>query len=80
VDIYPQVRQTLSPPPDCAVSFHVTNQFLAKTVGGGPALVITVNGVPLAPLDRTLATARRLVDWRAAVTVEAIQRTLGRQR
>ena len=40
----------------------------------------SINGVPLAPLDRTLATARRLVDWRAAVTVEAIQRTLGRQR
>jgi len=40
----------------------------------------SINGVPLAPLDRTLATARRLVDWRAAVTVEAIQRTLGRPR
>src|SRR3970282_1349452 len=48
-DVFPLVRQTLSPPADCSVSFHVTNAFLAKTAGGGPALVISVDGVPLSP-------------------------------
>jgi len=35
----------------------------------------SINGVPLAPLDKTLEIARQLVDWRATVTVEAIRRT-----
>jgi hypothetical protein len=38
----------------------------------------SINGVPLAPLDRTLALARRLVDYRAETTVAAIRAQLGR--
>ena len=34
----------------------------------------SINGVPLAPLSRTLAIARELVDWRATVTADAIRR------
>jgi creatinine amidohydrolase/Fe(II)-dependent formamide hydrolase-like protein len=33
----------------------------------------SINGVPLGPLDRTLAVARRLVEYRAEVTVNALR-------
>jgi len=39
--------------------------------------LFSINGVELAPLDRTLELARRLVDAQAAVTVEAIRRRIG---
>ncbi len=38
----------------------------------------SINGVPLAPLDRTLALARRLVDYRAETTVAAIRARLAK--
>jgi len=38
----------------------------------------SINGVPLAPVEQTLALARRLVDAQAEITVEAIRRRIGR--
>jgi creatinine amidohydrolase/Fe(II)-dependent formamide hydrolase-like protein len=38
----------------------------------------SINGVPIAPLDKTLAIARRLVEYRADVTVKAIRAALAR--
>jgi hypothetical protein len=35
-----------------------------------------VYGVPLAPLENTLAAARHLVDYRADITVEAIREAM----
>jgi creatinine amidohydrolase/Fe(II)-dependent formamide hydrolase-like protein len=39
--------------------------------------LFSINGVPLAPLDRTLELARRLVEFRAATTVAAIRKARG---
>ena len=38
----------------------------------------TINGVPLAPLEKTVAWGRRIVDYRAELTVAAIRKALGR--
>ncbi len=37
----------------------------------------SINGVPLAPIDKAVAAGRRLVEYRADVTVRAIKRALG---
>ncbi|MDB6168177.1 MAG: hypothetical protein JWM88_1041 [Verrucomicrobia bacterium] len=37
----------------------------------------SINGVSLAPLDTTLAMARRIVDYRATVTVDAYHKLIG---
>ena len=37
----------------------------------------SINGVALAPADKTIAMGRKVVDWRAGVTVEAIRKVLG---
>jgi hypothetical protein len=37
----------------------------------------SINGVALAPADKTIAMGRKAVDWRAGVTVEAIRKVLG---
>jgi len=37
----------------------------------------SINGVALAPAERTIAMGRRAVDWRATVTVEAIRKAIG---
>jgi len=47
--IYPEIWETLTPPPDCSVSFHVTNEFLGDIIGGAAGLVITINDVPQVP-------------------------------
>lgn len=39
--------------------------------------LFSINGVPLAPLDKTLELARRLVAFRAATTVAAIRKARG---
>jgi hypothetical protein len=36
----------------------------------------SVNGVSLAPLDKTLEMARRIVDYRATATVDAYRKQL----
>jgi creatinine amidohydrolase len=36
----------------------------------------SINGIPLAPIDRAVAAGKRLVDYRAEVTVAAIRRAL----
>jgi creatinine amidohydrolase/Fe(II)-dependent formamide hydrolase-like protein len=38
----------------------------------------TINGVPLYPLENSIAIGRRAVDYRAAVTVSAIRKVLGK--
>jgi hypothetical protein len=38
----------------------------------------SINGVPLAPLEKTLAMARRIVEYRADVTVAAIRTALSK--
>ncbi|MFN7932221.1 MAG: creatininase family protein [Bryobacteraceae bacterium] len=38
----------------------------------------TINGVPLAPLQKTVAWGKRIVDYRAEVTVAAIRKAIGR--
>ncbi len=35
-----------------------------------------INGVELAPADKTIAMGRRIIDWRAETTVEAIRKAL----
>lgn len=42
--------------------------------------LFSINGVALDPLDRTLALARRLVDYQAEVTADAIRRAVGEGR
>jgi creatinine amidohydrolase/Fe(II)-dependent formamide hydrolase-like protein len=37
----------------------------------------SINGVALAPADRTIAMGRKAVDWRASVTAEAIRKAIG---
>jgi creatinine amidohydrolase len=37
----------------------------------------TINGVPLAPADQTIAMGRKAVAWRASVTVAAIRKAIG---
>ena len=37
----------------------------------------SINGVPLAPAERTIEMGRKAADWRATVTVEAIRKALG---
>ena len=39
----------------------------------------SINGIPLAPVDRAVAAGRQIVDYRADVTVRAIKRALGHQ-
>jgi creatinine amidohydrolase len=39
----------------------------------------TINGIPLAPIDRAVAAGRRIVDYRAEVTAEAIRKAVGRR-
>ncbi len=36
----------------------------------------SINGVPLAPVDKTVAMGRKAVDWRAGVTVAAIRKAI----
>jgi len=38
----------------------------------------TINGIPLAPIDRAVAAGRRIVDYRADVTVAAIRKAIGK--
>jgi len=38
----------------------------------------SINGVPLAPIERTIEMGRRAAEWRAKVTVDAIRRALAR--
>lgn len=38
----------------------------------------SINGVDLAPADRTIAVGKRLVDYRASITVEAIRKARGK--
>lgn len=67
--------------------FHDSFQYEAIMMSVDPMTVrlpqrlaagkLTINGVDLLPLDRTLALARRLVDYQATFTVEAIRRALG---
>jgi hypothetical protein len=35
----------------------------------------SINGVPLAPPEQTIALGKRLVEYQASVTVEAIRKT-----
>jgi len=42
--------------------------------------LLSINGVALDPLDQTLALARRLVDYQAEVTADAIRRAVGQGR
>lgn len=42
--------------------------------------LLSINGVALDPLDQTLALARRLVDYQAEVTADAIRRVVGQGR
>jgi creatinine amidohydrolase/Fe(II)-dependent formamide hydrolase-like protein len=37
----------------------------------------SINGVPLAPAEKTIDMGRKAADWRATVTVEAIRKALG---
>jgi creatinine amidohydrolase/Fe(II)-dependent formamide hydrolase-like protein len=39
----------------------------------------SINGVPLAPAEKTIAMGRKAVDWRASVTAEAIRRAIGKR-
>ena len=38
-----------------------------------------INGVPLAPIERTIANGRRMVEFRTQVTVEAIKKSMAKQ-
>ncbi|MBL8175941.1 MAG: creatininase family protein [Bryobacterales bacterium] len=38
----------------------------------------SINGVPLAPLEKTVAWGKRIVDYRAELTVAAIRKAMGR--
>ena len=38
----------------------------------------SINGVPLAPAKKTIALGKRIVDYRATATVEAIKKAIGR--
>lgn len=40
----------------------------------------SINGVPLAPAEKTIAMGRKAVEWRASVTAEAIRKALGARR
>lgn len=39
----------------------------------------SINGIPLAPIDRAVAAGKRLVDYRAEVTAAAIRKALGQR-
>lgn len=41
--------------------------------------LFSINGVPLAPADKTIALGRQAVAWRASVTVAAIRKAIGAQ-
>jgi len=38
-----------------------------------------INGVPLAPIEKTIANGRRMVEFRTRVTVEAIKKSMAKQ-
>ncbi|MBL8221735.1 MAG: hypothetical protein JNL62_21040 [Bryobacterales bacterium] len=38
----------------------------------------SINGVPLAPLEKTVAWGKRIVEYRAEVTAAAIRKAIGR--
>ena len=40
----------------------------------------SINGVPLAPIEKTVEMGRRAVEWRATVTVEAIKKAMAAAR
>jgi len=37
----------------------------------------SINGIPLAPIEKTIAIGKKAVDYRATVTVEAIRKAIG---
>lgn len=39
----------------------------------------SINGIPLAPIDKAVAAGRRIVEYRAQVTVAAIKKAIGRE-
>ena len=47
--VSPTVTETLAPPADCSVSFHPTNVFLDKIIGGRYGLTVRVNGAVVQP-------------------------------
>lgn len=38
----------------------------------------SINGIPLAPVDKTIDLGKRILDFRATVTVEAIKKAIGK--